>query len=77
MYAGVTTDVERRFQMHMAGKGARYTRAHRPRQLLASYAAGTHSDALRAEILIKKQPKLKKLAKLRALAAATLARADG
>lgn len=69
VYTGVTTDIERRYLAHLSGKGARYTRAHPPSQLLASYAAGSHSDALRAELLIKKQPKANKLATLRTFAA--------
>ena len=30
LYAGIATDVERRFREHAAGKGAKYTRAHPP-----------------------------------------------
>jgi putative endonuclease len=63
-YAGIATDVERRFQEHLGGKGGRYTRSHKPVRLLASCPVGSRSQALRAEIAIKRLPKEKKLAAL-------------
>ena len=30
LYTGYTTDIKRRFEEHEAGIGAKYTRAHRP-----------------------------------------------
>ena len=38
LYTGVAVDVDKRYASHAAGKGARYTRAHPPRQLLAQPA---------------------------------------
>jgi len=64
LYAGIATDVDRRFQEHLAGKGARYTRSHKPVRLLASRPIGSRSQALLAEIAIKRLPKGKKLAAL-------------
>ena len=75
-YTGIATDVERRYQEHLAGKGARYTRSRPPLRLMASCAVGSRSNALRAEIQIKKQPKQKKLATLKALAGCSV-RAGG
>ena len=37
-YAGISNDVDARFQAHLAGKGAKYTRAHPPVKLLAMRA---------------------------------------
>lgn len=54
LYTGVAVDVARRFREHVAGKGARYTRAHPPRRLAAVIAAADRSDALRAEARIKR-----------------------
>jgi DNA-binding protein HU-beta len=64
LYAGVTTDVERRFQEHFFGKGARYTRSHKPLRLVGSRPFGSRSEALKAELAIKRLPKEKKLAAL-------------
>ena len=52
-YAGISTDVEARFQAHMAGKGARYTRAHPPERLLAAIEYPDRSSALKAEYRVK------------------------
>ncbi|MDP2795862.1 MAG: GIY-YIG nuclease family protein [Sulfurisoma sp.] len=64
LYTGTATDVERRFQEHLSGKGARYTRSHAPVRLVASRPVGSRSEALRAELEIKRLPKGKKLAAL-------------
>jgi putative endonuclease len=61
-YAGISTDVEARFQAHRAGKGARYTRAHPPLRILASRPYADRSAASRAEWQIKQLPRERKLA---------------
>lgn len=53
VYTGITTDVDRRFAQHLAGKGARYTRARPPVRLLASFPFPDRSSASRAEYEIK------------------------
>jgi putative endonuclease len=53
IYTGIATDVERRYAMHVAGKGARYTRSHPPLRLLASFEFPDRSAASRAEYAIK------------------------
>lgn len=63
-YAGITTDVARRYREHVDGKGARYTRAHPPRRLLGSRLVGNKAEASRAELALKRLPKGKKLAAL-------------
>ena len=68
-YAGITTDVARRFAQHLAGTGARYTRSHRPLRLLGSVVCDSRSAALKAEIALKKLPKPKKMDGLIKLAA--------
>jgi putative endonuclease len=62
LYTGVSTDVQRRFEQHRAGKGARYTRSHKPQRLLASSPVGTRSEAQRIELAIKKLPRENKIA---------------
>ncbi len=61
LYTGYTVDVERRVALHNAGKGARYTRAHRPVTLLASWIFPTKSEALRIEHAIKALSRAQKL----------------
>jgi putative endonuclease len=61
LYAGIATDVERRFAEHAAGKGARYTRSHKPVRVVASRAIGSRSDALKAEMALKRLPKERKI----------------
>ena len=53
IYTGITTHVKRRYTQHLTGKGARYTRAHPPRQLLAVFPYSDRSSASQAEYMIK------------------------
>ena len=53
LYTGIAVDVERRFQQHIAGKGARYTRSHPPLRLLGRAELPDRSQASRAEHAIK------------------------
>jgi flavin reductase (DIM6/NTAB) family NADH-FMN oxidoreductase RutF/predicted GIY-YIG superfamily endonuclease len=62
LYTGITTDVERRFQEHIDGKGARYTRSHKPLRLVASCPVGSRAETLRAELALKRLPKGRKIA---------------
>jgi putative endonuclease len=61
-YAGITNDLEARFAAHIAGKGARYTRANPPLKILASKLYEDRSSASVAEAQIKKLTKGNKLA---------------
>jgi DNA-binding protein HU-beta len=62
LYTGIAIDIERRFQEHLNGKGARYTRSHKALRLVACCPVGSRSEALRAELEIKRLPKAKKIA---------------
>lgn len=62
LYAGITTDVARRVTEHNTSpKGAKYTRARRPVQLVYSKKYKTRSAAQKAEAHIKKLPRAEKL----------------
>lgn len=61
-YAGITNDLPARFAAHLAGKGARYTRANPPVKILASKYYADRSAASIAEALLKKLPRNQKLA---------------
>ena len=65
LYAGIATDVDRRFREHVSGKGAKYTRAHPPECVLGSRAYPDRASASRAEHALKRQPKARKLDWLR------------
>lgn len=61
LYTGYTSNVERRIALHNAGKGARYTRSHRPVTLVATWTFNTKGEALRAERELKHLPREQKL----------------
>ena len=52
-YSGYTTDPERRTKAHNSGKGAKYTRARRPVELIYTEAYGSKSEAESREYAIK------------------------
>ncbi len=53
-YAGIALDVDARFELHLAGKGARFTRSNPPLTILGAQSFATKSAALKAEIALKK-----------------------
>ncbi len=57
LYTGITTDVERRFKEHQAGKGAKFLRGKAPLTLVYQITVGNHSEALKEELRIKKLSK--------------------
>ena len=61
-YCGYTDDVKKRFQAHLEGKGAKYTRANKPVKLVYQKEFDTKSNAMKEAARIKKlthQEKLK------------------
>ncbi len=52
-YTGIARDPARRLAMHNAGRGARYTRAHRPVALVWTEPATDQATALKREYAIK------------------------
>lgn len=56
IYTGIAIDVAARYAQHVAGTGARYTRANPPSRLLARFACPNQSVAGRMEAAIKKLP---------------------
>lgn len=60
LYTGITTDVEKRLEVHRSGKGAKYTRGRGPLELVYSEECGDHSAALRRELEIKALPREEK-----------------
>ena len=62
LYTGSTTDPQRRMRTHNAGKGAKYTRARRPVELVWVEQADSWPAALRREAEIKRMSRCDKLA---------------
>ena len=56
-YAGITTNVQKRYQTHVSGKGAKYTRARKPKRLLGARVYINRSEAAKAEYAIKQLDK--------------------
>ena len=54
LYAGATTDLERRLHQHNSSQGAKYTASRLPVRLAQAWEIQTWSDALRLEIVLKK-----------------------
>ncbi|MBN3725483.1 GIY-YIG nuclease family protein [Burkholderia sp. Ac-20379] len=62
VYTGITTDVDARFAQHANGTGARYTRARKPRAVLAWFPLADRSSASRAEYWVKRLTPVQKRA---------------
>jgi putative endonuclease len=54
VYTGIATDVQARFDKHVSGEGARYTRSRKPVQVLVSFELADRSSASRAEYWVKR-----------------------
>lgn len=61
LYTGITTDVEKRLEAHRSGKGAKYTRGRAPLELKYRESCGTHSDAPKRELEVKRLSREEKL----------------
>lgn len=62
IYTGVAVDVAARYAAHARGKGARYTRSHPPRRLLATIEYPDRGSALSAEYAVKQLSAMEKRA---------------
>jgi putative endonuclease len=62
IYTGIAVNVEARYAAHVSGKGARYTRSHPPRRLLAMIEYADRSSASKAEYAMKQLPAAEKRA---------------
>ena len=59
-YTGWTNDLEKRFQAHLNGKGAKYTKSHRPLCIAYYEIHATKKEAMRREWRIKHMTKKEK-----------------
>jgi putative endonuclease len=53
LYAGITTDLQRRFAQHTSGRGAKYFRGRRPLEVVYQESGHTRSSAGRRELELK------------------------
>jgi putative endonuclease len=53
LYTGITTDLQRRFDQHSTGTGAKYFRGRRPLQVVYRESGHTRSTASKREQEIK------------------------
>lgn len=53
LYTGWTNDLEKRVQVHNAGKGAKYTKTRRPVELVYWEEYETKNEAMKREYAIK------------------------
>jgi len=62
LYAGWTTDLQKRVTVHNSGKGARYTRGRRPVQLVYWEEHDSRGAAMRCEAKLRRLSREQKLA---------------
>ena len=60
LYCGYTDDLGKRFQKHLEGRGAKYTRANKPVKIVYSKEFKTKQEAMQEEYRIKSLPKKEK-----------------
>lgn len=65
LYTGIATDPQARYAVHVAGKGARYTRSHPPVKLLMTEPHADKSSALKAEYAFKQLSAMEKRRRIR------------
>lgn len=53
LYTGYAADVRKRFALHRSGKGAKYTRSHKPLRIVYEEALPDKSSAMQREWAIK------------------------
>jgi len=53
-YTGYTNDLEARYQQHLSGKGAKYTRSFKPIKIVQSWEVADKSTAMKMEAQLKK-----------------------
>ena len=62
LYCGITTDMERRYQQHCSGTGAKFFRRAKPLRIAYTEIQPDRSRASKREYAIKQLPRKQKLA---------------
>ena len=66
LYCGITNDLDKRLAAHNKGEGAKYTRGRAPVKLVYCETCADKSTSLKREMEIKRLPRMKKLALIKA-----------
>jgi putative endonuclease len=61
LYTGVTKNLDARLKLHVNGRGARYTRIHRPKKLAYFEEFSSRAEAMRRERRVKRLKHVQKL----------------
>lgn len=61
LYCGYTDDIEKRFNAHLEGKGAKYTKANKPVKIIYQKEFNSKSEAMKEEARLKKLSHREKL----------------
>ena len=61
LYTGIARDVDARFQAHLDGRGAKFTRWKQPLRIVARASFATKGEALSAEHALKQVTRAEKL----------------
>lgn len=61
LYTGIAKDVQARYEKHVKGKGAKYTKMNPPERLLCWVEYQSHRDAAQAEYEMKLLKRWQKL----------------
>ncbi len=64
LYAGISDDPEARLEVHLKGKGGKYTRSHKPVKRVYLEEVISRSEALKREFEIKSWSREKKIREL-------------
>lgn len=65
LYTGISTDVQRRFEQHLNGRGAKFFRSHQPLRIVFIEAGHTRSTASAKEYAIKRLTRQNKILNLK------------
>jgi len=61
LYCGYTDDVQKRFEKHKSGHGAKYTRVNKPIKIVYSREFSSKTEAMKEEFRIKHLSRKEKL----------------
>lgn len=61
LYTGITTDVQKRFEVHSSGRGAKYTRSRGVVEIAYRERCGSRSEASKREWQVKQLTREEKL----------------